>query len=157
MPSDSVKLSIGRVPLRRTNTSPPDLYTLKELPPEGRAEFYVRSPFRRILFWFTTSACAGGLLLCGGVIALSIRKADLLSLILSVFVIIGLIGTWSIGYHSHRVIRQLLAGGEIQRPEPNSALDKILEVNSRLVQIGLLFAFCTVELALLLVLTMFGR
>lgn len=116
--------------------APDELMPIKDHVP-GLA-FIVRLPFRNEYFLIATIVFALDLLICGILLTAGWQYLTSESIVCVAVVAIFFTGTWRIGFRAHQNIHLLFAGGQIEKVEKGSPLDKILGVSCDLILTGLL-------------------
>ena len=97
------------------------------------AEFYLQSPFRNSIFKLITARfifnIVGGL----AILYLGWRSSNTGFIFFICFSLVIMVGWWDLSLRTHEEIRGLFISGQIQKVEKNSAMERILICNKRLI------------------------
>ncbi|MGB8540326.1 MAG: hypothetical protein WCD49_01700 [Candidatus Acidiferrales bacterium] len=104
-------------------------------------EFYVRSPFRNVLFIIVTCMLGLDLVLCALILIVARRHLTLSTASFIAFVMFYMVAIWILGFRTHEKIRTLFEVRRIEQVETGSPLDTILGAATNMILGGLFAAF----------------
>jgi hypothetical protein len=118
-------------------------------------EFYAHSAFHNSTFFIAACLFVLDLILCAFALVMCLRHSNLQAAFCTGFGVVFLVALWFLALRAHEEIHVLFEAGQIKELEKGSALDKVLDVTTRMIISGLfgafaLAGFCLVAFGLVL-------